>query len=70
MSAVLSLVVRFLHEQLAPLFSILDSPVWMDSSTTSYCRQIEVFVEVLLQNVGFCNGCITERCLDNSRKVS
>jgi hypothetical protein len=45
MSAVLSLVVRFLHEQLAPLFSILDSPVWMDSSTTSYCRQIEVFVD-------------------------
>jgi hypothetical protein len=25
---------------------------------------------VLLQNGGYCNGCITERCLHNSRKVS
>ncbi len=24
---------------------------------------------VLLQNYGFCNGCITERCLNNSRNV-
>jgi hypothetical protein len=33
---------RFLHDQLASVFSILDSPVWMDSSTTTYCRHIEV----------------------------
>ena len=39
---ILFFAVRFLHEQLASVFSILDSPVWMDSSTTSYCRQIEV----------------------------
>lgn len=32
---------RFLHDQLAAVFSILDSPVWMDSSTTTYCRNIE-----------------------------
>lgn len=32
---------RFLHDQLASVFSISDSPVWMDSSTTEYCRQIE-----------------------------
>jgi hypothetical protein len=25
---------------------------------------------VLLQNGGFCNGCITELCLQSSRKVS
>ncbi len=37
------------------------------------CRRVcnlYVTVLVLLQNGGFCNGCITERCLHNSRKVS
>lgn len=32
---------RFLHEQLAGCFSILQSPVWMDSSTSAQCRQLE-----------------------------
>ncbi|GLH03124.1 Uncharacterized protein GBIM_09033 [Gryllus bimaculatus] len=32
---------RFLHEQLAGCFSVLQSPVWMDASTTTQCRQLE-----------------------------
>ncbi|KAK7084821.1 hypothetical protein SK128_003813 [Halocaridina rubra] len=32
---------RFLHEQLAMAFSITDSPIWMDSSTTAQCRSLE-----------------------------
>ncbi|XP_071517500.1 xylulose kinase-like [Panulirus ornatus] len=32
---------RFLHEQLAMAFSITDSPLWMDSSTTSQCQGLE-----------------------------
>nr|CAD7421594.1 unnamed protein product [Timema poppensis] len=32
---------RFLHEQLARSFSTPNSPVWMDSSTTEQCRQLE-----------------------------
>lgn len=31
----------FLHQQLAGFFSINDSPVWMDSSTTLQCQQLE-----------------------------
>lgn len=31
----------FLHQQLAGFFSINDSPVWMDSSTTPQCQQLE-----------------------------
>ncbi|XP_049726838.1 xylulose kinase isoform X1 [Elephas maximus indicus] len=30
-----------LHQQLEACFSISDSPVWMDSSTTAQCRQLE-----------------------------
>ncbi|XP_068081833.1 xylulose kinase isoform X2 [Anabrus simplex] len=32
---------RFLHEQLATCFSVTQSPVWMDSSTTEQCRRLE-----------------------------
>lgn len=31
----------FLHTQLASCFTVTDSPVWMDSSTTRYCRKLE-----------------------------
>uniref|UniRef100_A0A452TH21 Xylulose kinase n=1 Tax=Ursus maritimus TaxID=29073 RepID=A0A452TH21_URSMA len=33
-----------LHKQLQACFSIRDSPVWMDSSTTAQCRQLEAAV--------------------------
>ncbi|GAB5576957.1 xylulose kinase isoform X1 [Prionailurus iriomotensis] len=33
-----------LHKQLQACFSISDSPVWMDSSTTDQCRQLEAAV--------------------------
>ncbi|XP_037004104.2 xylulose kinase isoform X1 [Artibeus jamaicensis] len=33
-----------LHEQLQACFSIGDCPVWMDSSTTAQCRQLEASV--------------------------
>ena len=33
---------RFMHEQLASAFSVQDSPVWMDSSTTEQCKVLEV----------------------------
>lgn len=32
---------KFLHEELAHAFSVLDSPVWMDSSTEKQCAEIE-----------------------------
>lgn len=32
---------RFLHEQLALAFSVTDSPIWMDSSTSEQCRMLE-----------------------------
>ncbi|XP_076056082.1 xylulose kinase-like [Oratosquilla oratoria] len=32
---------KFLHDQMAMAFSITDSPVWMDSSTTLQCRNLE-----------------------------
>lgn len=32
---------KFLFLQLANCFSIQDSPVWMDSSTLSYCEAME-----------------------------
>jgi len=32
---------RFMHEQLASVFSVLDSPIWMDSSTSKQCKQLE-----------------------------
>jgi len=35
---------KFLHTQLSSAFSVQDSPVWMDSSTTEQCRQLEVAV--------------------------
>uniref|UniRef100_A0A1B6HDA3 Xylulose kinase n=1 Tax=Homalodisca liturata TaxID=320908 RepID=A0A1B6HDA3_9HEMI len=34
----------FLHTQLASAFSVSSSPVWMDSSTTQQCRQLEAAV--------------------------
>ncbi|GJQ84749.1 hypothetical protein Trydic_g4878, partial [Trypoxylus dichotomus] len=32
---------QFLHQQLSTYFSVINSPVWMDSSTTKYCRELE-----------------------------
>jgi len=32
---------RFMHDQLGSAFSILDSPIWMDSSTAKQCAQLE-----------------------------
>lgn len=32
---------EFLHQQLATTFSITNSPIWMDSSTTEQCKQLE-----------------------------
>ena len=32
---------KFLHQQLSSAFSVQDSPVWMDSSTTQQCRTLE-----------------------------
>lgn len=32
---------KFLHQQLAHAFSLMDSPVWMDSSTTKQCQELE-----------------------------
>ena len=32
---------KFLHDQLAHTFSLLDSPLWMDSSTADQCRTLE-----------------------------
>ena len=31
----------FMHDQLGHVFSILDSPIWMDSSTTKQCKNLE-----------------------------
>ncbi|KAK7595441.1 hypothetical protein V9T40_013266 [Parthenolecanium corni] len=31
----------FLHTQLASCFTVPNSPIWMDSSTTQYCRKLE-----------------------------
>ncbi|KAL1517162.1 hypothetical protein ABEB36_000961 [Hypothenemus hampei] len=33
---------QFLHEQLSHCFSIANSPIWMDSSTTEQCRALEL----------------------------
>ncbi|XP_014439835.2 xylulose kinase [Tupaia chinensis] len=33
-----------LHQQLQACFSVADSPVWMDSSSTAQCRQLEAAV--------------------------
>lgn len=35
---------RFLHEQLSLCFSLKESPIWMDSSTTKQCRELEQHV--------------------------
>ncbi|CAG2183179.1 unnamed protein product, partial [Oppiella nova] len=35
---------NFLHNQLSQCFSCRDSPIWMDSSTTQYCKQLEQWV--------------------------
>ncbi|PNF32173.1 Xylulose kinase [Cryptotermes secundus] len=32
---------RFLHDQLRDAFSLADSPIWQDSSTTEQCQQLE-----------------------------
>ena len=32
---------KFMHDELAHAFSILDSPIWMDSSTTKQCKNLE-----------------------------
>ena len=32
---------KFLHQQLASAFSVQDSPVWMDSSTSEQCGLLE-----------------------------
>ncbi|XP_037703328.1 xylulose kinase isoform X3 [Choloepus didactylus] len=46
-----------LHQQLQACFSISDCPVWMDSSTTAQCRQLEAAV----------GGAQTLSCLTGSR---
>lgn len=35
---------RFLHEQLSNCFALQESPIWMDSSTTKQCKELEQFV--------------------------
>lgn len=35
---------RFLHEQLSHCFALQESPIWMDSSTSKQCRQLEQFL--------------------------
>ena len=35
---------KFMHDELAHAFSILDSPIWMDSSTTKQCKNLETAV--------------------------
>lgn len=32
---------KFMHDELAHAFSILDSPIWMDSSTGKQCKSLE-----------------------------
>lgn len=32
---------QFLHNQLATSFSVTNSPIWMDSSTTEQCKKLE-----------------------------
>lgn len=32
---------KFMHDELAHAFSILDSPIWMDSSTSKQCQALE-----------------------------
>lgn len=32
---------KFLHEQLSQCFALSESPIWMDSSTSKQCRQLE-----------------------------
>ena len=32
---------KFLHDQVASFFSLLDSPIWMDSSTSDECQALE-----------------------------
>ena len=32
---------KFMHDELAHAFSILDSPIWMDSSTSEQCKNLE-----------------------------
>ncbi len=54
------------------------TPFWLNyphsypfrSTTTLLTFLAQLSPYVLLQNVGFSNSCITERCLHNSRKVS
>ncbi|OBS75102.1 hypothetical protein A6R68_14348 [Neotoma lepida] len=46
-----------LHQQLQACFSISDCPIWMDSSTTAQCRQLEAAV----------GGAQTLSCLTGSR---
>ena len=33
---------RFMHEQLSSAFSVQDSPIWMDCSTSEHCALLEV----------------------------
>ncbi|XP_043245698.1 xylulose kinase-like isoform X2 [Amphibalanus amphitrite] len=35
---------QFLHQQLESAFSVRNSPIWMDSSTTAQCRALEQYV--------------------------
>lgn len=35
---------QFLHEQLSHSFSVTNSPIWMDASTTRQCKQLEAAV--------------------------
>jgi hypothetical protein len=67
-----TLITYFLTKSLASEFCVLFEVI--ENIKKKYV--VTVFVplfelkRVPLQNGGFCNGCITERCLHNSRKVS
>ncbi len=50
---------KFMFLQLANCFSVQDSPIWMDSSTGSYCESMEkklggpqvTFIRHLIKNI-------------------
>ena len=52
---------KFLHEELAHAFSVLDSPVWMDSSTSRECRTIEALLGGAEDVVALTGSRIVER---------
>ena len=63
-------VFSFLHQQLAHSFSLMDSPVWMDSSTGPECRELESEVGGPL-SLARVTGCVAQERLtaNQIRKV-